>query len=162
MFEHWASHRVIVVTGPQRSGTTIAAAMVAADTGHELVREEAFNVHDPWLWRDLVSRPGQRVIQCPTMFAFVSELAERRDVLVVFMNRPLAEIHASQQRIGWAEADRQRELDRLGERGDPAEIKQRRWAAMDLPNGRTLDHAALRAHRMWVEDRGHFSARQIA
>ncbi|OBX35665.1 hypothetical protein A8U91_04739 [Halomonas elongata] len=46
MFEHLADETTIIVTGAHRSGTTIAAEMIAADTGKPCIREEAFEHRD--------------------------------------------------------------------------------------------------------------------
>src|SRR5579875_68345 len=69
MFEHLAVHPMIVVTGPQRSGTRIAARMIAADTGHRFVDETEFLIKDEARFRALFRSPGGEafVVQAPHM-----------------------------------------------------------------------------------------------
>jgi hypothetical protein len=46
MFEGLAEHDIILVTGPQRSGTQICARMIAQDTNRFYVDEARFNIWD--------------------------------------------------------------------------------------------------------------------
>lgn len=167
MFEHLARHRVILVTGPQRSGTTIAATMIAQDTGHILYLEEAFGVHDKALWQRLIKHAQKAVIQCPGMSAFVHE-ESGADVLVVWMERELADILASQERINWPPWDKAREVAKYGEdQGEPAAIKYRHWREWQrdaTANYLELPFSSLAGHPLWVPkaERSTFAARQVA
>ncbi|GIV82779.1 MAG: hypothetical protein KatS3mg051_2133 [Anaerolineae bacterium] len=165
MFEHLARYPRILVSGPQRSGTTIATAMIAADTGHRRLLEEAFGVHSVTRLRLLLQQQNI-VVQCPTMVAYLSDLVDDQ-ALLVWMRRPVADILASQQRIGWNEDEF--EKAKLGQAGSPlssAELKYRWWLENRHRFRHTLelDYESLSAHPMWVpqERRAHFRARQIA
>ena len=92
-------YRVIVVTGPQRSGTRITAKIIAHETGYEYIDEEAFTAVDLFNWRKLTDERENIVIHCPAMSAYCHELPD--DVMVVFMHRYLPDIHRSEQRIEW-------------------------------------------------------------
>jgi hypothetical protein len=93
------AHSRIVVTGPQRSGTTIAARMIANDTGHRYVDEVDFGVYDVEAWRRTLEDECV-VVQCPHMLKTILD-APPPDVYVVLMRRDINEIHASEERIGW-------------------------------------------------------------
>ena len=95
MFEHLGGFKRILVTGPHRSGTTIAMRMIAADLGYRPVDEEEFK------WRFIrriseVWQPGT-VLQAPNAFSWLPVLAGSDDAVVV-MRRPLADIAASVSR----------------------------------------------------------------
>ena len=99
MFEDLVKYKRILVTGPQRSGTRIAAKMIAADTGYEYVDERAFRVHSEtyfkrWAQKDRVA------IQCPGMMHAIHKFATD-DTLIVVMIRELEDILASQERVDW-------------------------------------------------------------
>jgi len=101
MFEHLKKHSVIVVTGPQRSGTKITAMCVAHDTGHRFRGEASFEIHDEKLFRRLLNKKNV-VIQAPAMSHLVDELPDH--VCVVFSFRPIKDIIASQDRVKWERA----------------------------------------------------------
>lgn len=168
MFERLARFRVVLVTGPQRSGTTIAAKMIVHDTGHHFVPEEEFGPHDVDAWRKLVREGQSVVIQCPTMCRYVHGFGDRDDVAVVLMRRPIRDIRASQERIGWPAEERERELARYGmQSGEPAPIKYLFWWAQQrhhVKHAFEVDFESLSAHPMWVpkERRADFGPRQTA
>lgn len=148
MFEHLASYPRIVVTGPQRSGTTIASRMIAEDTGHDLVDESAFGVYDVDAWRAVLERENV-VVQCPHMLRLIVDEA-RPDLLVVLMRRSLAEVHASERRIEWEQRYRGNsvELSVFGlTEGSSAEVKYAYWDThpkppryLEIPYDALADH----------------------
>ena len=151
MFEHLAVHSKIVVTGPQRSGTRIASQMIAADTGHEFVDEVDFLITDTARFRQALQRDGV-VVQAPHMLKDVVD-DPPPGVFVVLMRRDLSQIHASAERINWAELGGNRtELQKLGlTEGDSAALKYAYWDAHNkyVPY-LELKYECLRAHPMFV------------
>lgn len=162
MFAGLATHPRIVVTGPQRSGTTIAANMIAADTGHRLVDETDFGVWDTDQF-DAFLEADRVVVQCPTMLRRIVD-NPRPDVLVVLMRRPLDEIRRSRDRIDWwpHEAGMRSVYGQTA--GDSAELAYAYWDEHEPPNHLELAHADLAAHPMWVpaDRRARFTPKQIA
>ena len=107
---HWMSWHescgTIYVTGPQRSGTRIAAKMIADVTGRLYVDETQFDAHDMEKFRALrAPQYPAIVVQCPTMLRWIASLAHaiqgQKPNLVVMMMRDLPDIYASEARIGW-------------------------------------------------------------
>lgn len=110
----WAKeHGNIYVTGPHRSGTRIAAKMIANETGLRYVSEDEYDRHDPEAYRKMALRNGL-VIQCPTALRNIADYANPAEQLgtnpdippmkpnlVIFMVRPLDQIHASEDRVQW-------------------------------------------------------------
>lgn len=166
MFEHLSVHPKIVVTGPQRSGTRIAAKMIAADTGHSFVDETEFGIKDVGAFRQVLQRDNV-VVQAPNM---LKDLVDDppAGVFVVLMRRDLEQIHASEQRIRWAEVygGKKTELAKFGlSEGDPATVKYNYW---DSHEKRApfleVEYEALRRHPLWVpeDQRANFGPLQTA
>ncbi|MGH9105582.1 MAG: hypothetical protein ACRDZX_07040 [Acidimicrobiales bacterium] len=154
MFEHLAAHPKIVVTGPQRSGTRIAARMIAADTGHGFIDETEFLIKDSGLFREVLRR-DRVVVQAPHMLKDVVD-DPPPGIFVVLMRRDLERIHASERRIRWAEdlGGNKTELGKFGlTEGDPAALKYTYWDA----HGKRvpyleLEYESLRAHPLFVPE----------
>ena len=153
MFEHLAKWRRIYVTGPQRSGTTICARMICADTRHTYQDGEPINRLKPQAVRERMMRRENVVVQCPFL-AHDIHLAvyDDPDAIVVFMIRDVNDIWASQKRIHWADP---KELRRYpGETyATLAEAKYARWYAVsrDLcPNWVEVEYESLSEHPLWV------------
>ncbi len=152
LFAHFSSHRRILVTGPQRSGTTIASRMIARDTGFRCIDESEFGVYDVSAWRRFLQLDGV-VVQCPHMFKRIVD-EPRTDVLVVLMRRDLAHIHDSEERIGWEQNYRgnSAELAAFGlTEGDSARLKYQYWEENPKPPSFVeLPYDTLARHPLFV------------
>ena len=151
MFEHLVHFRAILVTGPQRSGTTIAARMIAHDTGLTFHPEEDFGTTQPDRWKELVRDSGG-VIQCPAMCRYVHLYGQDDDVAVVMIWRPVLDIIASQKRIGWdGEPD---ELAAYGVKtGSQAVVKYGFWIKNQqqiIKHNFDIGYEDLAAHPLWI------------
>jgi hypothetical protein len=148
LFEHLAKYRRIAVTGPQRSGTTIAGKMIAEDTGFRYVDERDYAGYDVARWRQFLAEDGA-VVQCPTMLKDLLD-DPPPNVFVVLMRRPLSEIQASADRINWESRlkGNTTELRKFGlTEGDSARVKYQYWnehpkrfAYLELPYDRLVSH----------------------
>lgn len=153
VFEHLAVHPKIVVTGPQRSGTRIAAQMIAADTGHQFVDEVEFLIKDEAMFWDILAQRVNIVVQAPHM---LKDLVDDppKDGFIVLMRRDLDDIHASADRIRWAEelGGNRTELRKFGlEEGDSAAIKYEYWDThpKSVPY-LEVSYESLAAHPMYL------------
>ena len=90
MFEYLKKHKIILVTGPQRSGTTICARMIAHDTGHTYIDEQRFQIWDVKKARQIAKDMAPSVVQGPGLL-----LDADRFVNVVLMKRRLKDIEKS-------------------------------------------------------------------
>ncbi len=157
--------RRVVVSGPQRSGTTFAATALSRDLGVPLKTEVDFGTHDQDAFLKLLKDNGQFVVQAPTMSPYLHLL---QDVDVVWMRRDLQDVLRSQQRVGWGryeELERDRYFDHSQ---DPvAVVKTRAWDLFQrISLGESawdLDYESLRGHKLWVEPEGRkgFGERQV-
>lgn len=103
MFKWLKKYDKILVTGPHRSGTTITARMIAADTGfrfldekeirHRLIREI------PKVWQT------KSVLQAPNAFPWLPAIVPANAAVIV-MNRLLADIAASVSKLTDSEGRR--------------------------------------------------------
>lgn len=150
-------YRVVVVTGPQRSGTTIAARIIAAESGLRYVDEDEYGTKDMEAWKKLVATGQGLVIQSPAMARWAHEVGDG-DVMVVWMERPLADILRSQKRIGWNDGpERAKYKDCEGYHADApvALIKFRFWTVYQMgliPHAMNLRYSDLAGHPLFVED----------
>jgi len=144
MFERLKTHDVIIVTGPHRSGTTIAAEMIAADTGKRMVREEAFEYRDIRAAQEIV-QAGDCVIQGPYLLPWLPIL----NAYPVYINRSHSDIGAS--------------LEVLRKKGMrmpffTAAQALAIWQKMNL--GESVEYESLRQHPLWVNNRAGWGHRQ--
>lgn len=157
MFARLKSYNVILVTGPQRAGTTICSQMIAHDTGHTCFDEHQWGPHDLEAWRELVNKGHEVVIHCPTMCRHVHEFGNREDLLVVLLRRDIDDIIASQERIGWTAREEWRELARYeADEGPIAAIKYRHWwqrQAGIIKHNLEVEFDSLNGHPLWIPKR---------
>jgi len=165
MFEHLKRCAKILVTGPQRSGTTICAKMVAADTGHRFLSEGHLEGGDPRRRLRKLLQDENIVVQCPSLSRWVHEY-EGDDVLIVFMRRDAADIVASERRVGWSPRW-QLEFYGAADGEIISEVKRRFWEEEQKPGIRhwlEVEFESLAGHPLWVpkERRAGFGPRQIS
>lgn len=152
--------RVVVVSGPQRSGTTIAARMIAAESGMQYVDEDEYGTKDVDGWKELVKIGQGLVIHSPAMARWVQEVGAKdeggEDVAVVWMMRPLPDILASQKRIGWDDSDERAKYNMTPKDVRPISfVKKWYWYTYQRPfiaNAFELEYDQLKQHPLWVED----------
>jgi len=138
-----------VVTGPHRSGTTIAAEMIAHDTGKRCIHEEAFDYRNIIEAEQVIARGG--VIQGPYLLPWAPILKAH----IVYMQRPDDDIEAS--------------VRRLRERGIStpffsAEQAHRLAHEQGPRSHETVPYGRLRHHPLWVpaEERRGWHHRQTS
>lgn len=157
-------HTRIVVTGPQRSGTTIATKMLAQDLGFDCHLENAFNFHDLGVLCDLLQRE-RIVVQAPTM-AFV---CHHLSATLVFMRRDVKAIAKSEARIGWRHATAEKRRYFYSGPLPVAQLKYHVWETYQRPGLALdryveIDYESLKQHPLWVpsELRKQFGDHQTA
>ncbi len=177
MFENLSTYSKILVTGPQRSGTTIAARMIAHTTGHQFVDEWDFNVSDLGMFHRLFYTPGPMVIQCPALCRCVHHYADER-AMVVLMRRPPTEIADSVRRIRW-EGNLPQEMTQYGITLPKSDLTNRKlvidwidtkydfWNEIQapcIPNSIEIAYNSLSNNPLWVpaDRRKEFNAKQTS
>ena len=92
----------VVVTGPERSGTSIATEMVSSSAGYDNVPEETWDNDFGYLWR-LLNERKRIVVHAPHLTFRLHEIDRHCPdrALVVFMLRSPQDIVDSQRRANW-------------------------------------------------------------
>ena len=105
MFDGLEKFPIIVVTGPQRSGTRVCARMIGYSLGHEIVDERDIHIDSLYALMIRIDKARQQgekiVVQCPALSYAAHFLGQFADVCVVMMMRDKNDIRASEKRVGW-------------------------------------------------------------
>lgn len=159
----------IVVTGPQRSGTTIASKMIHEDLKylnyiHKDERHVSGHSWDLALYH--LAMPYKTILQCPGLSSrchlFPKEYA------IVFMIRNTMDIIKSQLRINWRYEPLEWGMYYMvfgpSNTKEPiCEYKYDIWKKIqkDLVSSCfELEFESLKAHPLWKDNRKHFKAKQ--
>ncbi len=169
MFEALSRYRVVIVTGPHRSGTRLCAHAVAHDTTLRYVDTDDYG-GDLDAWKDVVARGRGVVVHSPGMARWVHEVAGHDDVLVIWMLRPLAQILVSEARINWSEKEEKAiyaDIPGYKRQFHVSVNKLNFWRTYQhkhIHNWREVRYDELKAHPLWLpaEKRRHFGPRQWA
>ena len=174
-FTDLRKYKRVLVTGPQRSGTRIAAKIIAHDTGLRYVDEDEFSAHSESLFGIIVFNEINIVVQCPGMSHIIHKFSEH-DTLIVMMIRDIDDIVASEKRVGW-DYGYFRELIKLGvpnsssvlrtarrNKVKPSELKYKLWNEQKktIQHYMELDYESLSNHPLWIpkEERLNFKENQ--
>lgn len=165
----------IIVTGSQRSGTTIAAQMIANDLSLQFIDEEAVDYNDFEKLRVLIESQSKFVLQLPNLILRMDEVQDllaSRCVGVVVMRRPYQEVEASRKRINFKDkgpVGKELILDLISrselvksDLQNPEVLLSRHVSLMEfgqlyiqyylafLPRVTVLDYESLQGHPMWI------------
>jgi hypothetical protein len=166
MFEYLQNFNKILVTGPQRSGTTICSRMIADSLGYQCIDESKaieFTVEGV---RSSVLRALERdrvVLQAPSAASFCHLLPEQ--IAIVYMIRNVQDIIHSQNRINWK--GNYFELKLLeAPFGESCVFKYIKWKEQKLliKHAFEVDYESLKTHNLWVnpEIRKNFHKKQTS
>lgn len=89
----------ILVTGVQRSGTTIAAYALAKALGYRFVDEIEFHAHNTSEFDSIMNSEDKCVIQCPALMHYIKKYQD--NALIVVMKRNKGDIIASMVKHNW-------------------------------------------------------------
>jgi hypothetical protein len=149
----------IMVTGPQRSGTTIAALILAQELGYPCYLEEHFGIHNLKRFFEIYSAT-KFVVQAPALSAYTNLIPGS----VVFMMRPINEIICSQERISWNEEEIEKAKYFSDSKLPIAVFKYKIWEQYQKhqSNRFELEYHSLKDNPLWVDEtlRINFHARQ--
>lgn len=147
-------YRCVLVVGPQRAGTTIAARMLAGGLGTDFLDEREVAGDLDQRIAELRHRRTASVVQCPAWTWTCHELGGR-GIGVVLLRRPVEEVIDSQERIRWTRRCQPQELWRYGlTSGVIAEVKYRAWDEHQRralgAHAHEMAYAALAEHPLWL------------
>jgi hypothetical protein len=98
LLEQCKDYDTIIVSGPQRSGTTYGAFVIAKDLKYMRVDENAFGVHRYDGFSEKIK--PKSVIQAPALTHKLHHI-DSPSTLIIFMMRDDKEIQESEDRIEW-------------------------------------------------------------
>ena len=160
----------ILVTGPQRSGTTIAARILAHEFGYCYVDENSIYTHLPQFAKMFLDS-GTFVVQAPAL----CYVADTLGATVVIMRRNIDDIHKSEERIGWrswengenVRVEKAKYVSRFGLSVASDNIARMKYVCWDVYQRSNcvcfdLDYDSLCVHPLWKEqgERASFGAKQ--
>ena len=160
----------VVVTGPQRSGTTIAATILSRELGYSLILEEQFRERDIFRFINTLNNLRNCVVQAPALASIAHHLTDP-DLAIVFMIRDHSEIILSERRIDWLSNHDAGERANyfISDGSIPIGVlKTQMWRKFQScqlgGTGFELDYASLSISPLWVskERRVNFGPRQTA
>lgn len=165
-------YNAVLVTGPQRSGTTIAGRILASELGYRYADEDEVRIHDHNKAYEVL-KAGNVVLQAPGLCHHADLFTVKLNLAVVMMRRPVDDIYKSEARIHWRDlygganlkAEQDKYAARFGIYGDNiAAIKYFCWQEFQKPvlgeRAFELEYDELRAHPYWTDKRETFDARQ--
>ena len=165
----------ILITGPQRSGTTIAARILAEEFGLEYLDEAEIGTVEFELLVKQIEENDNFALQCPAMSSMIHRIPDAHEVLVVFMWRFPSEIIASQKRVNWDDEANEMQRYLIISELEPyidrmaippiCELIYHCWKSCQrslLPHAIDLQYDSMSKHPLWVDkpDRKHFTDRQ--
>lgn len=172
MFDYLKDYHYILLTGPHRAGTTIAAVMIANDLGIEYYEEEDVlhwsRQNDPNIdLRKFFDAMGnvRMILRCPAFCHYVHDFVDVPDLAVVMLIRPIEEIKVSQHRVRFGYAEPQMKYY-PGYSLPVARAKYEHWfdVQKDILGDRAyeLEYHDLKKHPLWIPkaERAEFTIRQ--
>lgn len=160
-----ATHKNILVTGENRAGTTIAATIIAFETGHRLIVEEDVNFMPAGV-EAFLATDEPKVIQAPFMSPICHQYPK---ACVVFVWRSPEDIKASkgrQPQVFWPkfEIGRRANYHTNDYSRSIMEIALENWNEQRerLPDHLTVHFDDLRSHALFEENRTDWGLRQTS
>lgn len=158
MFESLKEFSNIIVSGPQRSGTRIAAKIIAHDIDKIYIDEREINFHDFRLLQWYLNK-GNSVIQCPGLCHLLHQITNK-GTLIIQVRRSISQILSSERRQ-WSDEARLIELYKYGySEGIISRIKYDFWDNVQQPilgdRGRNIEYEKLSIHPLFIKDRQNF------
>jgi hypothetical protein len=99
IIEKCGKHQKVLVTGPQRSGTTFAAKSIAKILRYRFVDEDEYQVHDANAFIDILKLNQKIVIHAPAMSHLLP--LNFSDTFVIWMQRNIMDVIKSEDKIDW-------------------------------------------------------------
>lgn len=165
-FEQYKNYKKILVTGPQRSGTTICAKILAAELNYTYVDERKVGVRSLTELFNKLSNESNIVIQGPA-FCSCCQWIDSPETAIIIMRRDVNDIKKSQLRISWEENNNELK-NYFKTSGDIAEVRYHYWDEFQSKMMRVpyfeIEYESLKSHPMWVdpEQRKNFTRRQTS
>lgn len=164
IFEFLRKYKNIVVSGPQRSGTTACAGFIMTDLGRGKIGRVSGGTNLDQLAKTCAAK-GDKVIHAAgcTFGLHREDIGGRDDTAIIWMWRDLKDIHKSEKRINWRPGTEfGRYNTKVREEVAPAKIKMFLEEQRDqIKHLYEIDYTELEKHSLYVgpEERKNFGSR---
>ena len=157
-------NKKVLVTGPQRSGTTFVSHCFSVDLGVDHIDEDDYTIDNLDLLADKILDKDSYVIHGPGVFHKVKDILEIcADIFIVVMLRNTDEIIQSQTRINWNENEA-KERTGMQDSRPYSTVQYERWnetkKSLDPEQYLEIPYLSMKNHALWIEQRKNFSPRQ--
>lgn len=159
------SNGKILVTGPQRSGTTFSAYALSQTFKYPFVNEHDYGVHNHLNFINYVKNLTTFCAQGPGLCHAIEDIIKAiPDITIIVMRRNLEDIKKSEKRINWSWE--QLELEKFGIKNknkSQAAIKYDFIDSLSYDNIINLDYESMKEHPLWInkDKRKNFKSKQI-
>ena len=99
IIEQCGKYQNILVTGPQRSGTTFASKSIAKILRYRFVDEDEYQVHNENAFNDILKLNQKMVIHAPAMSHLLP--INLPNTFVIWMQRNIMDVIKSEDKIDW-------------------------------------------------------------
>lgn len=147
------SFKKILVTGPQRSGTTIAGHILAKELDYKYYDERDVGVRSLSQLFDKLMSKESLVVQGPC-FCSIVQWVDSPETAIVIMKRNIEEIVESEAKINWSEEKKELQ-NYYKDDGIISVARYKTWEKYQKPNMKVpyfeLNYSSLKNHPMWIE-----------
>lgn len=152
----------VIISGCQRSGTTIAALAIATEIDRRFVDENVYKVENQELFHKQFTSPEKSVIHAPAMLHILNHYQNK--ALIVIMERDINDVVKSMKRIGWFKGHGKREYSKFkeGVPNSPEEIYKVKAEFASTLKCVILPYSELKKSRMYVDKRNNWHFKQVA
>lgn len=156
----------MLVTGPQRSGTTFVSNCLARDNNLKYIDEAEFDVSNFGQFIEATCMNKNWVAQGPGMMPHLFKIqAVYPDITFIIIKRNIEDIEKSQERISWEYENYEKE--NLGFTDSPMKISRIKYMLWDSWKQKfnhyiEYDYEDFKSHPYWIEKekRTNFNAKQ--
>ena len=163
-------YKKILISGPQRSGTTIASKIFAKRLSLICIDEFEIKCGNEKLFHELIDSKENFVLQCPDMSHCLHKIGHRNDIFIVFMMRNVYDIICSENRINWNWGEKikikyEKEFNIITKNVPISVIRQHVWKKYQknqVKNKIELRYECLKDDDLWIDKelRKNFSSKQ--
>lgn len=152
----------LIVSGCQRSGTTIFSQMLAQEFNFTWIDET--DIANDWheVYR-LLGENGSFVLQAPALSSRIDMIPENKDCAIVWIRRPKSEVVRSMERINWGIHEAQEKRAYVKRWGYPStqhiwDVKKDAWDTKQKPS-LNVDWYEISYHSEYIEEHPLFKSK---
>lgn len=145
----------ILVTGPQRTGSTFVSHCLAEDLDIPHFDEGLFSATNYEAFLDIAKENENWVIHGPAILHKILDINSIfPDACFVVIRRPIADIVKSERRINWSDADERHSFSAWDDPRPISVIKYEFWDSVkhQLTEWQEFEYEQFKTHRLWIDE----------